>query len=361
MTQREVDIKSIVAEFTLWQTQLQNLGSLNLFDSHVVSEHTVCELLNAVFDYNLQSANRKHPNHPAVDLVDDTNGIAVQVTAKAGLAKIQRTLDVFKAHDLSSRYPQLVILVMGKKQRTYRTLKIPEYVSFRVEDGVVDFQDLLRFISCLPSTRVTRIRQIIANANKIPSMAPRRSKAASRVKRNLALKKRLQRDLVMKLDRQLWEHSWYEPWIKFRYRNLIVRSVEDKAWPNVDEVAESGISSWLKMEPWDFYDNGIEFISMGLHAIFDDKGHWDLAGLSDKREKRPDYKVVTCHPFARIPFDFIVDLDMETDPYYGVPTLYVEYAKDGMPYEEIKYGLMGVYRMKRYRQDFDPDMRRNLP
>jgi hypothetical protein len=34
---------------------------------------------------------------------------------------------------------------------------------------------------------------------------------------------------------------------------------------------------------------------------------------------------------------------MEPDDYYSSPTIYVEYAKDGTPYEEIRYGRAGHY------------------
>jgi len=53
-------------------------------------------------------------------------------------------------------------------------------------------------------------------------------------------------------------------------------------------------------------------------------------------------------------------LDMEPDSRTGWPTLYVHYAKDGMPYEEVRYGTIGVFHTKQLRRDFDSSMRREL-
>jgi len=56
--------------------------------------------------------------------------------------------------------------------------------------------------------------------------------------------------------------------------------------------------------------------------------------------------VVSFYTFFKIPYDYIVDYDMEPDSYYSIPSIYVEYLKDGMPYEEIVYGEMGNSSLK---------------
>lgn len=168
------------------------------------------------------------------------------------------------------------------------------------------------------------------------------------------------------VGREHWQQLRHEPWIKFRYHNVIIRSVDDKSFPVVDNKFKFKISSWFKGEFWDFYDNGIELISHGGTAIFDKDGYWDILDWrKDKREDNEKYKKVNYHTFLRIPYEFIVDYDMETDAYYGLPTIYVEYAKDDMPYEEILFGRGGYYdkhnpKNSCYNYYFEKDKRRKL-
>src|SRR5690606_38439848 len=134
----------IADAFAVWQTKLAYLGSLNRFDAHVISEHTVCELLNEIFGYKLTSANKIRQNHPGIDLVDNRNSIAVQVSATSRTAKVQHTIDTFAAEGLNLKYKQLLVLVLGKKQARYTALRIPKNVAFDIDSNVLDFQDLLR-------------------------------------------------------------------------------------------------------------------------------------------------------------------------------------------------------------------------
>jgi hypothetical protein len=55
-----------------------------------------------------------------------------------------------------------------------------------------------------------------------------------------------------------------------------------------------------------------------------------------------------------------VEYDMETDAYYSLPSIYVEYKKEGMPYEEILYGQMGLYDIKAHTRYLDNNKRMKL-
>lgn len=105
---------------------------------------------------------------------------------------------------------------------------------------------------------------------------------------------------------------------------------------------------------------------MGGRAIFNEEGNWDiLDGLDDERKNNRKYKQVPFHSFFRIPYEYIVDYDMEPDNYYGVPTIFVEYANEGTPYEEMLCGRMGRYNQEdedssRTTYYFDDNKRRKL-
>lgn len=343
MNNRELKLKIISNEFAKWQVQIENLNSLSLYDANIFSEHTLSELLNIVFDFSLINANLISANFPAVDLVDDTNKIAIQVTSSKQKNKIQATLNKFSETKLYLKYDKLYIIILGKKQNVYANLKLSNNFLFSASEQIIDFKSLLNIVARLPLKRIEKVADLLTKES-IRAPQKRRNKNVAIIKRKLSLKKKLQKDLLFEMDRKHWEHLRHEPWIKFRYQNAIIRSVDDTSWPNVDERGDNKMSGWFKGEFWNFYENGIELISDGGDAIFDRDDNWDILNWrGDKREENNNYTKVSSHRFLRIPYDFIIDYDMQPDPYYGLPTIYVEYAKNDMPYEDIVYGRAGYY------------------
>lgn len=341
MNKRELELKTISNEFARWQVQIENLTSLNLYDANLFSEYSICDILNAIFDYQLKNVNPIVKNHPSIDLADDYNRIAVQVTSTKSKPKIQSTLDKFFENNLEKKYDELFVIILGKKQKTYSDIQIKKQFNFDKEQHILDFKDLLKFINFLPTRRIEKIAKLLEEEN-IPKRIRKTKSNATKIKRNLALKKRMKKDLLDELPREQWKHAMYKPSLRFKYSQLMIRSVDDTSWPDSEEPEEGEISTWFKANVWDFYDNGLELVSSGYYAIFDEEDNWDtLDWNGDEREKNPKYKKVSYQSFLRIPYEYIVDYDMEPDAYEGVPTIYVEYAKDGMPYEEILYGIMG--------------------
>ena len=363
MTKREIEIKKIASELARWETQISNLNSLSLYDANIFSEHTICVLLNTIYNYNLHNVNLVQKNFPAIDLGDQFNRVAFQITSTKATKKIQNTVASFIAKGLAKDYDQLFILILGRKQKNYPVFDTRQQLEFTNGRHIIDFHDLLNHISSLPTPKIEEIGKILSYENQTGIKAAPKQSSAAKLKRNLALRNRMKKELLQKVDQQHWEHAMYEPWIRFRYHNILVRNVDDRSFPNAHEAPDGQMSSWYKGEFWDFYENGLELISMGggSEAIFDKRGKWDVLHWDkDTRRDNPDYTVVRCNQFLRIPYDYIVSLDMETDQYYGIPSLYVEYLKDGMPYEEIVYGQAGVYELKKLTHYFESSMREKL-
>lgn len=365
MNKRELQLKTIANEFARWQVQLENLNSLNLYDANLFSETSICEILNVIFDYELKNVNSLTKNHPAIDLADSYNRIAVQVTTTKSKGKVQSTLDKFFAKKMETVFDELLIIILGRKQKAYSALSVPDDFIFDAKKHILDFRDLLHLIGFLPTKRIEKIAHLLEQEST-PNKRKESVSAATKVKQNLALKKKLKKDLLRKLNPQEQKCAMYVPSHWFRYQNVIIRSVDDTSWPNVDEDTESRISSWFKSEPWRFYDHGLELIAMGGRAIFDEEGNWDiLDGPDDERKNNQKYRQVSFQSFLRIPYEYIVNYDMEPDNYYGVPTIFVEYANEGTPYEETLCGVMGEYDQEdefnsRITYYFNNDKRRKL-
>lgn len=360
MSEREKYLKIITNEFSVWEVRLQNLTSQNLYDAHNLSEHSICELLNLIFDYKLKNLNSLKMNFPAIDLGDKSNSLCIQVTSTKSGKKVQETIEKFLENKLNEQYGELLVLILGKKQKSYSIHYNSENFSFDSKNQILDFRNLLNIIQSKPPNILEKISKILLSENS-NGYKTKVNPNEKKVQRNIALKKRLQKAFLLKLERNDWEYSWFEPWRKFNYHKVLIRSIDDKSWPNSNENSTDEISSWFKGEFYDFYDNGIELISHGGRAIFDENDNWDLLHWhDDPREKNKSYTVTNYNIFLQIPYDYIIDFDMDTDPYDGLPSIFVKYEKDGMPYESILYGTPGSYKLRRLKYLFDENYRKPL-
>ena len=86
------------------------------------------------------------------------------------------------------------------------------------------------------------------------------------IRRNIKLKKEMLRDFTQPIDTK--KRGWTTI-DKFKHNNFIIRSIDDVYYPNYD-FRENTISSWFKVEPFDFYYNGLEIIlSVELAELID--------------------------------------------------------------------------------------------
>ena len=69
------------------------------------------ELLNHIYDYQLQMIQNARSNYAAVDLADSAHSVAVQVTTVRTNRKIQQTIDLFRKHGLHHEFKTLIILI----------------------------------------------------------------------------------------------------------------------------------------------------------------------------------------------------------------------------------------------------------
>lgn len=188
MNNREFLLKTISNEFARWQVQIENLNFLSLYDANIFSEHTLCELLNIVFDYKLVNANLISTNFPAVDLVDKTNKIAIQVTSTSQKNKIQTTLSKFSEKKLHLEYDEIFIIILGKKQKKYSNLLISPEISFEQEKQILDFKSLLNIIARLPLKSIEKIYNLL-NQENIKPLSKRQNSNSKILKKKLLLKK----------------------------------------------------------------------------------------------------------------------------------------------------------------------------
>lgn len=154
------------------------------------------------------------------------------------------------------------------------------------------------------------------------------------LRRNISIKRRMQRTFAhqapdFELARKELRHQ-------FAYASLIIRSIDDSSYPHADSQESGQISSWFRVEPWDYYWNGIEVCLGAARAIIDAQLNWSLIDMNEQYD-RELFSELSVIRIGRIPFRNIVDFDEEGDEYYRHPHIFCTFADGGTPYESVVF------------------------
>lgn len=153
------------------------------------------------------------------------------------------------------------------------------------------------------------------------------------IKRNIKMKNRMRDDFIKKQINP--SETMKRPYKKFAFSEAIIHSVDDYAYPKADEKAV-GISGWFKVELYNFYYNGLEVILSIEKYIMDSEGYWDIVHYDDKM-RLEKYQSNTAYVVGRIPYENIVEYDLDGDGFYNTPHIYCDFRNNGTPYEDIVY------------------------
>lgn len=148
---RRAELLRIVTYYlTHLRVSVETSNSLNLQDLNVHAEAFFRDLLNLALDYSLININIIEKNARAIDLGDEVNRIAIQVTSTVDFSKVKHTFDGFIKGRLQNKYDRLVVLIIGAKKNYRETgLDNASGFSMSVVDDVWDVSDLLTMIGDL--------------------------------------------------------------------------------------------------------------------------------------------------------------------------------------------------------------------
>jgi hypothetical protein len=176
------------------------------------------------------------------------------------------------------------------------------------------------------------------------------SSAERELKRNLKLRDQMRKDFLKPWDEVQRERpykggaAFAHPYEKFRYRRVIIHRVDNDVYPEIDEGP--GISSWFRLEPYDFYHRGVKFvlgIESGVLEIgcgYVGNGRWAMT-KDDVDFDAKLFRKVSLWRLGLIPFCNIRHYDLEGDEYYNYPHIYCDFSIDGMPYEDFEFAVVG--------------------
>ena len=162
MITRGYFIGQIIDELTAVSHQVEARAGLQLLDLNRYIEDFFKDVLNIVLGYNLKNLNEQRSNNPGLDLGDEANGVAYQITSTKSSAKVNGTLEAICKHpDQAEKFGKIIVFIVTEKQGSYSLSdKFAKPLGFTT-DQIKDVNDLLKKILSLPIDRLQQLFDLI--------------------------------------------------------------------------------------------------------------------------------------------------------------------------------------------------------
>ncbi len=175
------------------------------------------------------------------------------------------------------------------------------------------------------------------------NMSDDRNKIIGSIRRNISLKKRMHKDFAKPFapgeDRMI---RLKEPWRNFVSSKVLIRSIYDKAYPENNTLLDEIGTGYYKAEIFNWYHNGLM-----VHAhpyVVEAKVRYLKDDANYESENPEDYDIVEerLEVIGCIPFENIIEYDMDGDGIYNYPHLFCDFTGGMDPYEKIVYCQNGI-------------------
>lgn len=162
MMNKEIYLKNIAENLALLSREVSILNAVNLYDINIIAEDFFPGLLNLIYGYELQNANHFEKNAPAIDLIDQKNRIAVQVTSDNSSAKIRHTIEEFNKNQAYNLYDRLVVLILTQKKNYSTNFDTQGRFSFDKASDIWDVEKLIKDIRKLETEQIKSISEYLS-------------------------------------------------------------------------------------------------------------------------------------------------------------------------------------------------------
>ena len=145
MLNRQNVSENIIERIYILNNFIKKSGKLNLNNINIHAENFYRDLLNILFNYELKNENPDNPNAKAIDLADDKNKIAIQITSNNNIEKIKNTVKGFVELKLHEMYELKVFIIGDKKDYKIKQIKYENFI-FNIKKNVWDNNKLNKII-----------------------------------------------------------------------------------------------------------------------------------------------------------------------------------------------------------------------
>lgn len=136
-------------------------GKLNMLSLHMHSENFYLHLFNLLYDYKLENLNLFLQNVEAIDLIDHTNKIAIQVSSTNTKLKIESALGKNIVNKYSNYKFKFISIAKDASDLRKNTFINPHSISFNPSEDIYDISSVLNKILVDDIERQKKIYQFI--------------------------------------------------------------------------------------------------------------------------------------------------------------------------------------------------------
>lgn len=143
--QVENELRDVVSRIIV---QVELATAQGRTDINLALEDAFIPILRSVYNLpRLINLNRKQKNYPGIDLGDDHDRVAFQITSTTSLDKVKFTIKQFVDRSYFNSFDELYILMLSPKQASYSQVSVnsllTEEFSFDCKHHIIDLRDLL--------------------------------------------------------------------------------------------------------------------------------------------------------------------------------------------------------------------------
>jgi hypothetical protein len=162
MLERQTYFEKVTNLLVHLKSKVELLNPINLTDINICSENFYRDFLNLMFEYELENINIVEQNSAAIDLGDEKNRIAFQVTSTSDLSKARKTVKAFTNKKLNEKYMRLVILIITTKKE-YKIKHVGEEKVYQLDtkEDIWDISTLLKHIYNLSLEKIKKIHDFL--------------------------------------------------------------------------------------------------------------------------------------------------------------------------------------------------------
>ncbi len=137
--------------------RIETRGKLNMLDLHLHSENFYLNLFNLLYGFKLENLNSKLQNVEAIDLVDHTNKIIIQVSATCTKNKVESALSKSILNTYKTYSFKFISISKDAAQLRKSTFINPGSLSF---NPLLDIYDIISILNDINKKTAVEIKEI---------------------------------------------------------------------------------------------------------------------------------------------------------------------------------------------------------
>jgi WD40 repeat protein/energy-coupling factor transporter ATP-binding protein EcfA2 len=161
---RQKEIQRINRLISRWISEIGTNNAFGFLDINRVSEDICAQLLNKIYGYDLRNLNYEKRDYPAIDLGDEKNKIAFQITARYDRENIKGCLKKFKDKESEKYSKGIRFLILDKKKPKITKIQknnfIGIYPHFKPSEHIITLFNLIKDIFKLYDKHPDQFREI---------------------------------------------------------------------------------------------------------------------------------------------------------------------------------------------------------